>query len=194
MTALVLASASAARAALLRAAGVPFAIDPAQIDEERAKAGRLSALELSAELAGQKALAVSARHPDALVLGADQVLEFEGENVSKSRDMSELSALLQKLRGRRHKLATAAALARGGSILWRHGDEASLCMRHFSDAFLEHYLAREGKTLLSSVGGYRLEGSGVQLFDRIEGDYFSILGLPLLPVLGALREQGVIAS
>ncbi len=191
---LVLASASAARANLLEAAGVPFHIAPAEIDEAPVKAGGGGARDIALELACRKALAVGARFPDDVVLGADQVLEFEGRIVSKSRDRGELAVLMKMLRGRGHALLTGAALVRDGRVLWRHVDEARLVMRAFSDRFLEKYLVRGGDALLSSVGGYRLEGAGAQLFDRIEGDYFSILGLPLLPVLNALRELGILES
>ena len=194
MTALILASASKARAALLKAAQVPFTIVPAEIDEDRVKAGGGSGSDVAGKLAGLKALAVARQHPAALVLGADQVLEFEGQILSKGRDHNEALQILRRLRGKEHRLITAVALAQRGDILWRHKEEAVLAMRPFSDEFLHAYVVREGEAVLSSVGGYQLEGAGAQLFARIEGDYFSILGLPLLPVLDALRERGVIAT
>jgi septum formation protein len=137
---------------------------------------------------------VSSSHREALVLGADQVLVFEQELVSKSADISQARNLLRRLRGRKHELIGAAVLAKGGIPVWRYVESATLTMRDFSDALLEDYLAGEGEAVLDSVGCYQLEGRGAQLFANIEGDYFSILGLPLLPVLAALRDQGVMAS
>jgi len=190
---LILASASKIRAAMLANAGVAFTVVTADINEDEAKIKGAGARDVAMDLACRKALAVSQAQPGALVLGADQVLEFEGNLLSKSPDMDVLAALLRRLRGKPHALVTAAALARGGQVVWRHVEEARLFMRNFSDGFLAGYLAREGKGVLSSVGGYRLEGFGAQLFERIEGDYFAILGLPLLPVLAALRKEGAIA-
>jgi len=144
-------------------------------------------------LALAKALAVSARKPGALVLGADQVLECEGRLFAKPRDKNEARAQLVRLRGRGHRLVNGLALVRDGQVLWQYDDEARLWMRDFDDAFLETYLAGTGPEVLESVGAYRLEGSGAQLFARIEGDFFSILGLPLLPLLEALRREGILA-
>jgi septum formation protein len=125
-------------------------------------------------------------------LGGDSVLELGTEILGKSRDMAALRALLRKLSGRTHYLISAAALARDGSAFWRHVDRIRMTVRPLSDSFIDAYLAREGETLLGSVGGYRFEGFGVQLFESVEGDYFSILGLPLLPVLAALRAEGLL--
>lgn len=185
---LVLASASTSRAALLTAAGVPFTVQPAHVDEDAVKTAVTDGHHVAAALAEMKALAV----PGDLVLGADQVLLLEGAVLSKAPSLDAAREQLRSLRGKRHILVSALALARDRRIVWRHVDEAQLWMRDFSDDFLEGYLAAED--VLGSVGCYRLEGAGVQLFERIEGDYFSILGLPLVPLLMALREQGVVAT
>jgi septum formation protein len=194
MTRLILASASASRAGLLHGAGVAFEIMPARIDEDAVKTSLRDAARVAETLAELKALRISASHPDALVLGADQVLAFGDELVSKSENLAEARALLRRLRGHEHHLIGAAVLAKAGTPVWRQVDRARLWMRDFSDAFLEDYLAREADAALACVGCYRLEGAGAQLFSRIEGDYFSILGLPLIPLLAALREHGVIGS
>jgi septum formation protein len=198
MTRLILASASTSRAGLLEAAGVKFEIQPARVDEDAVKASLLAegadATHVAETLAELKALRVSVAEPDALVLGADQVLAFGDELVSKSADPTAARVLLRRLRGQRHQLIGAAVLAKGGVPVWRHVERAHLWMRDFSDGFLEDYLARESGAALACVGCYRLEGAGAQLFSKIEGDYFSILGLPLIPLLAALREHGVIAS
>jgi septum formation protein len=196
MTQLVLASASSVRARLLQSAGIAFELSPADIDEDAIKQSLLAEgakpRDVAAALAERKALCVSASRPNALVLGADQVMDFHGELLSKCQNMGDARTQFVRLRGRPHRLISAIVMARDGAVLWRHVDEARLWMRDFSDAFLDDYLAREGEATLTSVGGYRLEDRGVQLFERIEGDYFSILGLPLVPLLTALRDQGVI--
>jgi septum formation protein len=193
---LILASASSARAALLRAAGVRFEIEPAEIDEARIK--RLArvtgdtAIACALALAVEKARAVSARNPGAVVIGADQILVAGEEWFDKPADREEARAQLRRLRGRAHVLATAACAIADGTVLWRATSEPELTMRSFSDGFLEDYTAAEGQVLLGSVGAYRLEGRGVQLFSRIAGDYFAILGLPLLELLDFLRTRGVV--
>jgi len=198
MSGLVLASASSSRAALLKAAGVAFEVRPAHVDEDALKESLLAEgaapRAIADALAELKAIRVSAGRPGALVLGADQVLDLEGALVSKSESLDAAGDLLRRLRGHSHKLITAAVLARDGVPIWRHVSHASLTMRDFSDAFLADYLAQEGEGLLSGVGCYRLEGRGLQLFSRIDGDYFSILGLPMLPLLTALRRQGIITE
>lgn len=195
---IVLASQSVSRARLLAAAGVAFEAVPAPIDEEQLKRSLLSeghdAASIADALAELKALRVSRARPADLVIGADQVLSFEGAVVSKCETMDEARELLRRLRGHRHLLLGGLVLAKSGAPIWRHGSKASLLMRKFSDEFLESYLLREGRAILGSVGCYRLEGEGAQLFDAIDGDYFSILGLALLPLLAELREQGAIAS
>jgi septum formation protein len=189
---LVLASASAARARLLAAAGVDFLIDPANIDEKTLMVPTGNADATALALAGIKALSVAARQPGKLVLGGDSVLDFQGELVGKSLDTSAARALLARLAGQTHRIVSAVVLVKDGTVLWRHVGEGRLTMRPLSEAFLDAYLAAEAPAILAAVGCYHLEGRGAQLFDRIEGDFFSILGLPLLPVLAALREQGVL--
>jgi septum formation protein len=195
---LVLASASRSRQNLLRAAAVPFRVLPAQIDEEaliaELSAAKCEPASIALALAERKALTVSAATPGALVLGADSVLVFGAELIGKCPDLAALRALLERLSGNRHQLISAAALARDGTVLWRHAGHAHLTMRPFSQAFLNAYLAAEGETVLSCVGGYRYEGPGAQLFERVEGDFFTILGLPLLAVLAALRSQGILIA
>jgi septum formation protein len=195
---LVLASASASRQVLLRAAGVTFAVVPAAIDEPAlmrmlvAKAARAD--RVAGELAEQKALEVSNRRPGDTVLGGDSVLVLGDEILGKSADLAALRSLLLRLSGRDHHLVSAAALARDGKILWCHVATARMWVRPLSEAFVDRYLARGGEALLGSVGGYHFEGLGAQLFEKVEGDYFSILGLPLLPVLGALRAEGLLEA
>jgi septum formation protein len=198
MEPILLASASPARAALLRGAGVSFDIEPARIDEDGVTAAMLAegadGTAIAAHLAELKARRISARHPARLVLGADQTLECGGRLVNKPADMAAARDSLIALRGRSHELVAAVVAMRDGDVLWRHEARARLVMRAFSDDFLDDYLARAGEDVLSSVGTYRLEGMGAQLFSRIEGDFFTILGLPLLPLLDFLRQQGVLRS
>jgi septum formation protein len=183
---------------VLAAVDVPFTVVPADIDEDGFKDKLLSdglALEGVADaLAQAKAEHVSRLHPDALVLGADQTLLFEGKLISKCPDLAAAKALLRLLRGKAHDLVSALALIRGGSVVWRHTARSVLKMRDFSDAFLDAYLSTEGEGILGCVGCYKVEGLGAQLFERIEGDYFAIQGLPLQPLLAELRQQGVIAT
>ena len=193
---LVLASGSASRKNLLTAAGVPFIADPADLDEDRlmTELKPAGAEVMARTLAEQKALAVSRRHPGQITLGGDSVIAFGGDYLSKCASMAQARTLLQQLSGQSHLLVSAAALARDGLLLWAHASPCRMVMRDLSAQFLEDYLAAEGEDLLSSVGCYRFEGRGAQLFDRVEGDYFSVLGLPLLPVLAQLRKEGVLAS
>jgi len=197
MSGIVLASTSPARAALLRAAGIAFDIEPALVDEDAVKqsllAERAAPRAIADALATLKAIRVSQRRPDDVVIGADLVLEFEARLVSKSESLAAARALLLELRGKRHALHCAAVLAKAGAPVWRHVERALLTMRDFSEVYLDGYLARHGEGLLSGVGCYRIEDEGIQLFDRIDGDYFAILGLPLLPLLNALREHSLLA-
>lgn len=193
---LILASASAARAALLQAVGLRFEARPARIDEDAVKqAARAEGMPvedaalLLAELKAARVLA-----PGALVIGADQLLVCEGRWFDKPRDLAEARQHLLMLRGRTHMLVTAVACLRDGIAVWRHVATPRLRMRPFSEAFLDAYLAAEGEAVLASVGAYRLEGPGVQLFEAVEGEHAAVLGLPLLALLGFLREHGVLAT
>ena len=194
--ALILASQSQARAALLRAAGIAFEQRPAHVDETAVKAAMrrqgAGADELALALASMKARRV--RADGAAVVGADQVLVCDGQWFDKPLDLASARAQLRSLRGRTHTLMTAVVCVRDGTELWRCLARPALTMRRFSDGFLDAYLSLEGEAILSSVGAYRFEGPGIQLFDRIEGDHAAILGLPLLPLLGALRQHGVLTA
>ena len=193
---LILASRSAARRAMLTGAGVVFEAEDAGVDEEAIKAALPDhpPADLALKLARAKALAVSQRETGAWVLGSDQILAFDGGLVSKAGTLAEARMRLSAMRGRTHDLHSAAALVRAGSVVWSGVDTSRMTVRDFSDAFLDAYLATEGEGLLASVGAYRLEGLGAQLFDRVEGDYFTVLGMPLWPVLAELRRVGVIAT
>ena len=181
---------------MLAGAGVAFAVQVADVDEAAVKAihDPADARGLAIELARVKALAVSRHDPEAWVLGADQTLAFDGGLISKAGSIEEARWWLMAMRGRDHQLHSGAALARNGQIVWSGVDSATLRVRDFSDAFLDAYLAAEGDGLLACVGSYRLEGMGSQLFEAVEGDYFTILGLPLWPVLAELRRAGVLRS
>lgn len=196
--ALVLASASRARAALLHNAGLAFTQDVARIDEAAVKAALLAegadtarAAETLAELKAQR---VAPRHPGALVLGADQMLESGSRWFDKAADSAEAAANLRALAGKTHRLVSAICLVRDGVRLWHHVAEARLTMRPLSDAFIAAYLEDIGSAALDSAGAYQVEGRGAQLFSRIEGDHFTILGLPLLPLLDVLRNHRVVPT
>jgi septum formation protein len=195
---IILASASAARAHLLDAAGVPFTIEPAAIDEERIKrasrATGQSTMECAAALAVEKARYISGRHREALVIGADQILVAGDEWYDKPKNLAEAREQLLSLRGRTHILATAATVLCAGQQVWQQTSAPEMTMRSFSEAFLDKYIAAEGAALLGSVGAYRLEGPGVQLFERMMGDHFAVLGLPLLELLGFLRGRGAVLA
>ena len=197
-TPLILASASSARALVLSGAGLAFERRPAHLDEDavkaRARAEGWSVARTAGELARAKALAVAAERPDALVIGADQILDCDGAWFDKPADRAAAAGHLRRLRGRTHALHSAVCAAADGAVTWDHLDTARLTMRDFSDAFLDGYLAAGGAEILESVGAYRLEGPGAQLFDHIDGDYFTILGLPLLPLLAFLRERGILPA
>jgi septum formation protein len=198
MKALVLASGSPTRALLLAAAGVDFEVMPALIDETAVKSACRKkgwcAADIAGKLAEEKALQVAAGLPGRWVLGADQVLDLDGEIIDKCATRSEAATVLARLRGRSHELVIAAAFVSEGTVLRQFLDRCRLTMRDFSDAFLADYLARTGDVALQCVGCYALEGRGVQLFERVEGDFFSVLGLPLIPVLAELRARGLLAS
>jgi septum formation protein len=193
---LILASQSAARKSLLAGAGLRFETSPAQIDERAIEADMLgkggSAPDVARALAEAKALSVAANRAGALVIGADQVLALAGPLVDilhKPSDMAAAATQLDRLRGRTHQLHSGVALVRDGIVLWSAVETARLTMRAFSDAERDLVLAQEGEAVLGSVGSYRLEGPSIKLFEAIEGDYFTILGLPLLPLLAALRAH-----
>jgi septum formation protein len=195
---LVLASASPTRARLLEAAGIKPTIEPADLDEAALKAsfkaaGR-DAGDCALALAEAKAQRIASRMPGALVLGADQLLVCDGAWFDKPTDRAAARTQLLALRGKRHVLPTAAVLIRNGAAIWQVLEEPALTMRPVSDAFLDDYLAAAGDAALGSVGGYQLEGRGAQLMSAIEGDHFTILGLPLLPLLEVLRDNGVLAA
>lgn len=197
---IVLASTSRARREMLAAAGVAFTVEAADVDEPAIRKTLLAAKsaatppQIADALARAKAEDVSQRHKGSLVIGGDQVLALGTELLTKAKDEAAARATLKKLRGMTHELHSTVALAVDGRVLWTHTGTARLKMRDFSDAFLEEYLTRAGDRIGQSVGAYELEGLGVQLFDKIEGDYFTVLGLPLLPLLAELRAHGMIAA
>ena len=195
MSELLLASQSASRKAMLAAAGVPFSAEAAGVDEESIKQAMLGegadARRLADALAEIKAIKVSRRHPTALVLGCDStVAAADGTLIDKATTREGSAAQLRMLAGTTHKLISAAVVAQGGVPVWRYVDTAKLTMRDFSDAFLESYLDAEWPAISGCVGCFRIEGPGVQLFSRLEGSQFTILGMPLMPLLGWLRDVG----
>ena len=199
MTTLVLASTSASRQAMLTAAGVPFEALAPCVDEAELKRALLAAgtdpRGVADALAEAKAVKISRKIPGALVLGSDSVVATEdGRLLDKAPDRDVLAAQLRDLRGRSHRLISAAVIAENGVPVWRFVDTAKLTMRSFSDGFLADYLAECGDVLLGSVGGYHIEGLGAQLFARIDGDQFTIRGLPLIAVLDYLRVRGVLPT
>lgn len=198
MTGVVLASASRARVAMLEQAGVPVIAHPAAVDEDEVKRScRAEGLPVEAvaeALAELKAMRVTRRHPGALVIGADQMLECEGDWFDKPVDRAAARDQLLRLRGRTHRLVSCAVVVRDGERLWHQVQSARLTVRPFTEAFLDDYLDRAGERVLGSVGCYQIEGLGAQLFSRVEGDWFTILGMPLLPLLGFLRAHGVLVE
>ncbi|QNE33481.1 Maf-like protein [Sphingomonas sp. NBWT7] len=194
---LILASQSASRRAMLGAAGVPFVAQAPMVDEDAAKAalGNVAPRDLADSLAELKALKVSQRAPQALVLGSDSLAVLEdGTILSKPRDREEAAAHLAMMSGKRHDLVSAAVIAEGGRAVWRHVDKARMIVRPLSLAFIEAYLDAEWPAIAGCVGCYRIEGPGVQLFSRVEGSQFTVLGMPLLPLLGYLRERQVLLA
>lgn len=195
---IVLASASASRRDMLRNAGIDCRTIPSDVDESAIKtamyAEGASVKEVAAALAEAKALAVAKEVSDEWVIGADQILELDGESFDKPADRDQARQALRRFSGKTHRLITEAVVAVDDRIVWRGSDSAELHMRPLSDAFIDGYLDAIGDDALRSVGSYQLEGRGAQLFDRVEGDFFVVLGLPLLPLLAFFREQGVIGS
>lgn len=196
MSSLVLASKSPSRSALLAGAGLAFTTEPSRVDEREVEEPLLAAGAdpgaIALHLAEAKALDVAARRPGELVLGADQTLGLGTERFVKPDSIAEARLHLERLRGRAHQLHSALVLARDGVVSWRHVSVATMTMRAFSDAYLDRYLETVADEVTGTVGCYRLEGPGIQLFEAIDGDYFTILGLPLLPLLAELRTQGIV--
>ena len=194
----VLASSSPSRRRLLANAGLPAIGEAPQIDETAVKAALAGegadAEQVAEALAELKAQRVARRYPGALVIGADQMLECEGTWFDKPGDLNQAVEHLEALSGRTHRLVSSACVVRDGTCLWHHGDHARLTMRPLSDAFIDAYLTAVGERALDSVGAYQLEGFGAQLFSRVEGDYFTILGLPLLPLLEFMRLHRVLVA
>ena len=191
---LILASASPSRRQMLASAGLSFNIEPAGVDEEeitRSLGSRAAPQELASTLAEMKAVKVSSRRPEAIVIGADSTLACNGRLFDKPPTLDAARKQLMALRGQTHELFSSVVVARGGERLWHWSERARLTMRPFSESFVDAYLARAGAGVLTSVGAYQLEGLGAHLFSRVDGDYFTILGLPLLPLLSFLTGHGI---
>jgi septum formation protein len=192
---ILLASASPFRRRLLEAAGVPFRVAPAHVDEaamKRELAGKAGPAGIAEALAAAKAETVSRDNPCRLVIGSDQVVALGDVLIDKPVDLEDARAQLKRLRGKTHRLFTAVALAQDARIVWTTVQSASLTMRSFSDAFLDRYVAECGEGLRQVAGAYEIEGRGIQLFERVEGDHFTIVGLPLVPLLAELRARGAL--
>ena len=191
---LILASASPIRRSMLEQAGVSFDIVPAAIDEAKVKRECAPAEAAAQRLAEAKALAVSRTCPADWVIGSDSIVTVDGRSFDKPRDRDEATAHLRLFSGKPMRLTSAVALAQGEAVDWSHCESATLFVRALSDAFIDSYLDAEWPAVGGCVGVFRMEGRGVQLFDRVEGSHFTILGMPLVPLLGALRERGLVAS
>jgi septum formation protein len=187
---IILASQSRPRRALLKNAGIKFRVVPADIDEKKFSKG-LKPVKAAQELAKRKALAMAAKHPGALVIGADQILECSGKIFTKAKNKKDAEKKLKLLRGKTHRLISAVCVVQDKKILWTHTGKAKLTMHDFDDVFLKKYTARAGPALTRAVGAYELEGAGAWLFKNVQGDHFTILGLPLLPLLKFLKSHGV---
>ncbi len=193
---IILASTSKIRGKILAAAGIEFSVLDSELDEEKAKGSltELSPRKISLELARLKSEKVSRQHPNAMTIGADQVLGFENRIFNKPVSRAEAESQLSMLRNATHTLYSTVSCAIAGAEVWSHCSEARLTMRDFTPEFLSSYLDGSPADYLSSVGAYKLEETGIQLFEKIEGDYFTILGLPILPLLGFLRQRGIVPS
>ena len=196
---IILASASKSRSALMKGAGIAVRIVPADINETAIRTtlqrnSETPAADIAEVLARAKAEAISNTERDAVVIGADQVLELDGKIFEKPVDMEAARKTILSLRGKTHQLHASVAVARAGKVVWAHTATAHMTMRDFDAEFTDRYLAAAGESVLGSVGAYQLEGVGVQLFSGIKGDYFTILGLPLLPLLDYLRREGVVPA
>jgi len=193
---LILASKSIARRQILEGAGIPFRWIDADIDEDTIKRQSVNSNirpdALALKLAKAKADHVACDYPEAHVIGCDQLLTLDGKTFDKPENLSEACGHIRAFKGRTHTLTAAVVIKKSEDIVWSHVAEASLKMRDVSDAFIDHYLKSEGEKVLTSVGAYRLEGMGAQLFEDIRGDYFTVLGLPLLPLLEELRNLGIL--
>ncbi|NOD65023.1 MULTISPECIES: nucleoside triphosphate pyrophosphatase [unclassified Ruegeria] len=193
---IILASGSAIRAQLLENAGVPFTVQTARVDEDTTKRALLaenaSPRDIADTLAEMKARKVSDKNPGAMVLGCDQVLDFDGQLLSKPETSEQAVAQLKELRGKRHMLLSAAVIYQDGEPIWRHVGQVRLRMRASSDAYLKDYVSRNWDSIRHAVGAYKLEEEGVRLFATIDGDYFNVLGMPLLELLNFLAVKGVI--
>lgn len=197
---IILASGSVHRRAMLERAGITFEVEPASVDEAAitrelmARRPIPGAPAVAIALAAAKALEVAARFPSATVIGADQVLDFEGELFSKPVDLAAALAQLGRLGGRSHRLHSGVVITSDGAEDWRYVESATMTMRPLSQAAIDRYLHMTGATICDAVGAYHVEGRGVQLFERIEGDYFTIIGLPLLAVVRELRRRGLLVD
>ncbi|MCP9482618.1 Maf family nucleotide pyrophosphatase [Shimia sp. CNT1-13L.2] len=195
---IILASGSEIRATLLRNAGIAFDVEVAKVDEEMLRmaleAEQAPPRDIADALAEAKAAKVARKNPDALVIGCDQVLDFEGQVFSKPKNVEDARDQLKALRGKRHTLLSAVVIFHEGEPVWRHIGMVRLQMRDFSDAYLEEYLERNWESIRWSVGGYKLEEEGVRLFHRVDGDYFNVLGMPLIEVLNYLMVRGDLMS
>lgn len=193
---LILASGSPFRKQLMEAAGLEFGVEPARIDERQIEAPLADAgaapEDIAAALAAAKARDVAARNPDCLVIGSDQVMSMEGRLFHKCTSVDMAREQLKSMRGRTHRLSSAVSIVRGEEEVWHHLAVADMTFRDFSDSFLQSYISRAGDKVLLTVGAYSYEGLGQQLFEKVEGDFFTIIGLPMLPLLGALRNLSVI--
>lgn len=195
---IILASGSEIRATLLRNAGIAFDVEVAKVDEEMLRMGleaeQAPPRDIADALAEAKAAKVARKNPGALVIGCDQVLDFEGQVFSKPKNVEDARDQLKALRGKRHTLLSAVVIFHEGEPVWRHIGMVRLQMRDFSDAYLEEYLERNWESIRWSVGGYKLEEEGVRLFHRVDGDYFNVLGMPLIEVLNYLMVRGDLMS